>query len=231
MAPIGVVTGLICAIRVGGPNLLRAIIGRARESIAEPELEFMSSMSEETCESWNGNTVVRTGGTSLVKQIIHLPAYPNDISPESFVTLEPGTQGEGYKLERVANRSNDPDLESLPNRETKSGEMPEMPPNISLNCHTPIARWEPWLYAGLATAFQLGVIVWSGVICFSPKWKKRLPGFKALPGFCLLAVGTLLLTISMWLCAQVVDRGTVEREWVRMVCCRFLGLLRSFGDA
>jgi hypothetical protein len=217
MAPIGAITAMICAIRVGGTNLLRAIIGRARESVAEPEMEFMSSTSKETREWWNGLAVVRTSGTSSLKQIAHVPAYPGDISPESFITLEPSTQENGYKLECVENHRKNSDLESPRAKKAKSGEMPEMPPNISLNCHREIPEWERWFYALLATVLQLGVIAWSGVTCFSPKWKERLPGFKTLPGFCLLVIGTLLLTVSMWLCAQIVDKGTVEHTWVRMV--------------
>ncbi|KAM3439719.1 hypothetical protein NHJ13734_003600 [Beauveria thailandica] len=58
MAPIGIITIIVSAIRVGGPRWLKAIIGRARENTAAAEVELMSSTSRETCELWNGKSVV-----------------------------------------------------------------------------------------------------------------------------------------------------------------------------
>ena len=46
-APTGIITAVVTAIRVGGPEALQAIIGRARESRAVVELELMSSTSAE----------------------------------------------------------------------------------------------------------------------------------------------------------------------------------------
>ncbi|KAK4113209.1 hypothetical protein N656DRAFT_708131, partial [Canariomyces notabilis] len=61
MAPLGVITAIVGAIRVGGPSWLKAIIGRARESRAVVEAELMSSTSNEVCELWNGQQIVRPG--------------------------------------------------------------------------------------------------------------------------------------------------------------------------
>lgn len=47
MAPLGIITTIIGAIRVGGPSWLKTIIGRARESRAIVEAELMSSTSKE----------------------------------------------------------------------------------------------------------------------------------------------------------------------------------------
>ncbi|KAK4100393.1 hypothetical protein N658DRAFT_507906 [Parathielavia hyrcaniae] len=62
MAPLGVITAIVGAIRVGGPSWLKAIIGRARESRAVVEAELMSSTSNEICELWNGQQIVRVMG-------------------------------------------------------------------------------------------------------------------------------------------------------------------------
>ncbi|KAF7914824.1 hypothetical protein EAE99_010525 [Botrytis elliptica] len=72
MAPLGIITAIIGAIRVGGPPQLKALIGRARENRASAELDFMSSTSHEVSELWNGHTVVRTMGKGEVKQILFL---------------------------------------------------------------------------------------------------------------------------------------------------------------
>lgn len=56
MAPLGILTAVIGAIRVGGPSWARAVVGRARETRAAAELELMSSTSHEVCELFNGGT-------------------------------------------------------------------------------------------------------------------------------------------------------------------------------
>ncbi|KAJ4009432.1 hypothetical protein NW766_008549 [Fusarium irregulare] len=58
MAPIGVITIVISAIRVVGPRMLKALIGQASENVATAELEVMSSTSSEACELWNSKTQV-----------------------------------------------------------------------------------------------------------------------------------------------------------------------------
>jgi hypothetical protein len=45
--PLGIITAIVGAIRVGGPSWLKAIIGRAQETAAAAELELMSSTSHE----------------------------------------------------------------------------------------------------------------------------------------------------------------------------------------
>jgi hypothetical protein len=47
LAPLGVITAIVGAIRVGGPRRLRSLIGRAREPRALAEMELMSSTSHE----------------------------------------------------------------------------------------------------------------------------------------------------------------------------------------
>ncbi|KAH0541543.1 hypothetical protein FGG08_004018, partial [Glutinoglossum americanum] len=72
MAPLGIITAFVSAIRVGGPKWLRALVGRARENIAGAEVELMSSTSHEVCELYNGKAIVRTVGKPVVKQLIYL---------------------------------------------------------------------------------------------------------------------------------------------------------------
>lgn len=72
MAPLGIITALVGAIRVGGPTWLKAVIGRARETRASAEVELMSSTSHEVCELWNGEAIVRTMGEPIVQEIVYL---------------------------------------------------------------------------------------------------------------------------------------------------------------
>jgi hypothetical protein len=72
MVPLGIITAVVGAIRVGGPQWLRAMIGRARESRAIVETELMSSTSNEVCELWNGEEVVRIMGEGPIREFIIL---------------------------------------------------------------------------------------------------------------------------------------------------------------
>ncbi|KAI5787304.1 hypothetical protein EDC01DRAFT_617690 [Geopyxis carbonaria] len=78
MAPLGILTAIVAAIRVGGPPWLKAVIGRARENRATIEMELMSSTSHEVCELWNGQGVVRSMGRPRIGQIIYLEALKDD---------------------------------------------------------------------------------------------------------------------------------------------------------
>lgn len=72
MGPLGILTALVSAIRVGGHSWLRAVIGRARENHAAVEIELMSSTSHEVCEVWNGEGIVRSLGKPGIRQVIYL---------------------------------------------------------------------------------------------------------------------------------------------------------------
>ncbi|KAF5712779.1 ankyrin repeat [Fusarium mundagurra] len=72
VAPLGIITTIVSAIRVDGPAWLKAIIGRSRENLSSAEMELMSSTSQETCELWNGRDVVRCQGKAPVTEFICL---------------------------------------------------------------------------------------------------------------------------------------------------------------
>jgi len=78
MAPIGVIAVVVSAIRVGGPTWLKAIVGRARENRAVPEAELMSSTSDEVCELWSGNGLVKVMGVAPIRAFMCL--FPCDDS-------------------------------------------------------------------------------------------------------------------------------------------------------
>jgi hypothetical protein len=83
MAPLGIVTIVESAIRVGGPSWLKAAIGRARENLAVAEVDLMSSTSTEVCELWNGHEIVRSLGSAPVRECICIsPAVASDAQKE-----------------------------------------------------------------------------------------------------------------------------------------------------
>ncbi|KAK2031336.1 hypothetical protein LX32DRAFT_691740 [Colletotrichum zoysiae] len=98
MVPLGIITIIVSAIRVGGPGFLKALIGRARENLAVAEQELMSSTSSEVCELWNGHEVVRCMGSAPIKEFICL-------LPENPVTLlDKQIEVEVMPFEKVRNR-------------------------------------------------------------------------------------------------------------------------------
>lgn len=96
MAPLGIITALVSAVRVGGANWLKVLVGRATENLVQAELELMSSTSKESCDLWNGRAIVRCIGRPKVSEIIYAPKDKNDVSPEAFITIDPSTHQEGF---------------------------------------------------------------------------------------------------------------------------------------
>ena len=128
MAPLGVLTAIVGAIRVGGANWLKRLIGRARENFADAEIELMSSVSKEVCELWNGTSIVRSRGNPEVKQIIHLPTKEGDTSPESFITMNPdtwSTEDDKYRL--TTGDTIEKDIEHEKSCKESSVRLPEPP--------------------------------------------------------------------------------------------------------
>jgi len=88
MAPLGIITAIISAIRVGGPNWLKAVVGRARESKATVEIELMSSTSHEVCELWNGQAIVRVMGSPDIVEILYFEDMADGKDKCGLFTLE-----------------------------------------------------------------------------------------------------------------------------------------------
>ncbi|EAQ92038.1 hypothetical protein CHGG_00273 [Chaetomium globosum CBS 148.51] len=78
MVPLGIMTAVVGAIRVGGPTWLKALIGRAWESRAIVESELMSSTSHEVSELWNGQQIVRIMGEGEIREFIILVGDDSD---------------------------------------------------------------------------------------------------------------------------------------------------------
>ncbi|KAF1955649.1 hypothetical protein CC80DRAFT_564444 [Byssothecium circinans] len=195
MAPLGIISALVAAIRVAGPLWMRAIIGRARENRASVELEIMSSTSRDVGELWNGEAIVRSMGRPSVVELILIRSRMDD----------PVACGL-YTLENAYNSSPDqPDF--------------ELAPNISLNLY-PGSGLKSMIGAALVGCIlQLGVLAYSGAVTFYPGLRIRVPPHSkerphlAREGFILLACGTLILTISLVIVCNVIETSTSEKEW------------------
>ena len=99
MAPLGIITILVGAIRVGGPLWLKAMVGRAKENVSDVEIELMSSTSREVCDLYNGASIVRSQGTAPIWEYIclfpknHAGSPPGKDSRVRFLTLDEAVDG------------------------------------------------------------------------------------------------------------------------------------------
>lgn len=92
----------------------------------------------------------------------------------------------------------------------------DMPPNISLNIHGGSNPLALVACAFIVTVLQAIVLVWSGILAYSSfAHRHKLSGLKTSIGFPLQAIGTVLLTLSLILCAGIINTGSCERHWLR----------------
>lgn len=231
VAPLGVITGIISAIRVGGPPWLKAIVGRAREGRADVELELMSSNSLDVGEMWNGQTIVRVLGTPSIFQLIYSAGETTGEPAEYIKTLR---QEDGF-FKRVESQSNSEGHDNYEDDYNRPIELRRLlpgpsddfhqdssgiyPPNISLNARgEPVSEREKWAWALLAVSTQITVLAYECLISYSASWKYlglkrgKEPPISALP---LTATGTVALTFGMLICSFVVESASTETDWVR----------------
>ncbi|KAF4492013.1 Serine/threonine-protein phosphatase 6 regulatory ankyrin repeat subunit B [Colletotrichum fructicola Nara gc5] len=177
MAPLGIITIIVSAIRVGGPMRLKAIIGRAKENTSVAEMELMSSTSREVCELYNGESIVRCQGLAPVWEYICLvPRGDNakDLAKRNsktsgrihFKTLEQAITDGLLSLEGRSSKvtpADDPldGASMIVIRNTG----PEAP-NISLNLSESHSRTAIRIVAVMGIILQLGVLAFFAVMTY-----------------------------------------------------------------
>ena len=166
MAPLGIITAITGAIRVGGPSYLQAIIGRAREGKGVVEVELMSSTSADVCELWNGRGVSRVLGSADPAPIVELfylertnePAAPESAAPrpDQSSFMEPWDKHATQIYDFEAGR----DAKILQSNTSNSmGESGRAPPNLGLNVGRPrVSRLELIFVATVGILLQVGVL-------------------------------------------------------------------------
>ncbi|KAK8175296.1 hypothetical protein IWX90DRAFT_106161 [Phyllosticta citrichinensis] len=78
MAPLGVLTAVVSAVRAGGTPSLRAFIGRAQEGGANVEIELFSSTSRDVCEMYSNGGISRVLGRPKIIEIVQDTRATND---------------------------------------------------------------------------------------------------------------------------------------------------------
>ncbi|KAI5842024.1 hypothetical protein BZA05DRAFT_319814, partial [Tricharina praecox] len=199
MAPLGVITAIVGAIRVGGPSWLRGIIGRARETRAAAEVELMSSTSHEVCEIWNGDAIVRVMGSPQIQQLLYFENVPDNLLEK----IKKRRSAEGSTSTRSC-------YSGCPSA-AESGTSKYDAPNISMNLSVLKKPWELYLAAAVGVLSQAAVIVVATYAAYTPHLQFNKTGLTVQKySYPLTSIGTLLLVTGMFIAASVVERSTHE---------------------
>lgn len=220
VAPLGIITAIVGAIRVGGSRSLKAIIGRARESRPAVEIELMSSTSTDVCELWDGTGVVRALGAPPIIELIYvIPKKPKygTIEPETQRILTEGNFGIYDFQSAISGDAPVLEVESPNNRLGESNPGGGAAPNISLNFGGEADRDLEFLgVAVFGVILQLGVLVYAALSFVLSPWdlKFQKDGYDASIYAPIMISGTVALVIGMYLCSHIIERSTVERLWI-----------------
>ncbi|KAJ4996960.1 hypothetical protein K4K48_007606 [Colletotrichum sp. SAR 10_66] len=146
MAPIGILTALVSAIRVCGSPSLKAFIGRAKEAAGNVEAELLSSTSRNVCELYNGGGIERIIGRPKILEVV----LDRNVADEEF-TREGGSAGIYTFADYVRNENHRQEWRPWPHREgtePSKGDGPktseEYGPNLSHNVS--IKRLDDWWF-------------------------------------------------------------------------------------
>ncbi|RPA76684.1 ankyrin [Ascobolus immersus RN42] len=238
MAPLGILTAIVSAIRVAGTAGLRAFIGRAKEGGGQAEAELCSSTSREVCELYNNGGIARVFGRPKLLEIVHdrratnADFYPTEDNPKAtpkaglytfqeYMEYLKETEGsnedaewtEGGVQSQIHKQGASPDTEH--NKPIKEG--PAFAPNPNLSLNVGIKQRPKWVFT---TAAMFGLLIQSFVVVWAILTRYVLDGFVrsssedkyAVP---MTVIGTFMLCFGNGYCAWLIERTTKERVFYR----------------
>ncbi|KAI0490415.1 hypothetical protein F4859DRAFT_520234 [Xylaria cf. heliscus] len=222
VAPLGVITAIVSAIRVCGTSSLRAFVGRAQEGARNAEAELCSSTSRDVCELYSNGGIARVFGRPKLLEIVHDPQasyqefYPTKESDATagIYSFRDYVKGERGKQEWILQQgtSSRPG-ERGSGQQTRTRFAPN--PNLSLNIGIkPLSR--SWFIAASAfgTMLQYFVLIWATLTRYYYQWiRHSREDDYAVP---FTVVGTILLCLGMALCANLIETKTEEHVYQRV---------------
>ncbi|RFU77696.1 ankyrin repeat-containing domain-containing, partial [Trichoderma arundinaceum] len=203
MAPMGILTAVVSAIRVCGSPSLRAFIGRAQEGGGNAEAELCSSTSRDVCELYNNGGIARVFGRPKILEVVY--------DPTAKEKLTDGTAGI-YTFREFIKKDQE-EWSGPPDDSEHTTDT--FAPNLSLNVGI---KRKPsgvfWAVAMAGMILQVSVLVFAVVVTYYLRWEKggNRPESYACP---LTIVGTLIECGGIFLCAYLVGQSTNERVFHR----------------
>ncbi|DAA73512.1 TPA_exp: Uncharacterized protein A8136_4693 [Trichophyton benhamiae CBS 112371] len=218
MAPLGIITTIVSAIRVCGTPSLRAFIGRAQEGAGNAEAELCSSTSRDVCELYNNGGIARVFGRPKLLEIVH----DRNATIEDFYSYNPNSQAtagiypfkdylkkDNQEWREVGKRPSDEE-----NKSARDDTHFAINPNLSLNVGIKQGS-RHWFTAAaiFGGLLQSSVLVWATIARYKFNDVKRdLQDNYAIP---LAVIGTFLLCLGTGLCAHLIESSTKERVFER----------------
>ena len=199
---------------------------RARESRASAEAELLSSTSDNVCELWSGQEVVRALGEPRMKEFIirtniHGNKHVNDLAQSldkgHYEKIKDNSRSRQKLAANHARSVEDDEKEYYADESAEAaGLLENKAPNITLNVKGSVAsRVEIWTFAILGAILQSLVLVMSA---FSVYHWKRKSGSNLVPedrqyGYPCFVVGTIAVVAGLVLCSHVIEGTTTEQIW------------------
>ncbi|KAK2773597.1 ankyrin repeat domain-containing protein 28 [Colletotrichum kahawae] len=209
MAPIGILTALVSAIRVCGSSSLRAFIGRAKEGTGDVEAELLSSTSRDVCELYNKGGITRIFGRPKILEFVHDPN-----APDSEFTDPVGMAGISTFRKYAETDHGKDEWEPFPECRDKFPPE-EYAPNLSHNVGIKRLDYMWFVMAAiLGFVLQAGVLIFAGIATYLLRLEKEgaQPPSYACP---MSIIGTAMVCGGMFLCAFLVGESTEERIYAR----------------
>ncbi|KAH6970617.1 hypothetical protein BKA56DRAFT_622293 [Ilyonectria sp. MPI-CAGE-AT-0026] len=202
MAPMGILTAVVSAIRVCGSPSLRAFVGRAQEGRGNAEAELCSSTSRDVCELYNKGGIARIFGRPKILQIVYDPADPEFSQTGGISTFQEYLRSEKGKKEWIEKEKRERDPEKN---------------NASASNLTPMLALKRMTHS-LPISLQVGVLALAVVATYVLQWDKD--GTKPEPYACpMVIVGTMMVCGGNFLCAFLVGQSTNETSFQRQKTC------------
>ncbi|KAK1243820.1 hypothetical protein MKX08_001958 [Trichoderma sp. CBMAI-0020] len=227
IAPIGILTAVISAIRVCGSPSLRAFIGRAQEGGGDAEAELCSSTSRDVCELYNNGGIARVFGRPKILEVVYDPSKSTDETagiypcrefvrkrPDEWTRHDQSVADASVADEYILDMST-VDESVLDVSVTDESAANIFAPNLSLNIG--IRRQSTvvsWAVAVSGTVLQIGVLAFAIVVTYCLEWQKddKRPDSYACP---MAIVGTLVEWGGMFLCAYLVGKTSRKQVFHR----------------
>ena len=215
MAPLGILTAIVSAIRVRGSLTLRAFIGRAQEGEGNAEAELCSSTSRNVCELYNNGGIARVFGRPKIIEIVHDTGGAGVPPPSDSSKKNAGI----YTFEEYVTSGDKPEWKTekkyVDDSTSESG-RDVFAPNLSLNIGIKKVVLHPGLIAALGLLLQGGVLAYAAAVTYILRWDREdgPPESYACP---LMIVGSLFVCGGIFQCAYLVGECTGESVFTRKV--------------
>ena len=213
MAPIGIITAVVSAIRVCGHSSLRAFIGRSQEGDGVVEAELCTSTSRDVCELFNRGGITRVLGRPSILELIYVP-HKGKETWDSSAGESPLHLFRHYLDKRVNPETSEWKREGGYSWETESFAQN---PNLSLNVG--IKKREGWVFyavAALGLFLQSGVLVFAAVGVWFLGWNLNEASSASRDYAPVMYItGTVLMCAGMWSCAALIGQTTYELRYER----------------